>query len=326
MKKRLVIMMSSMLFIATFSAVAKTARDFESLIIETGDPTIAGESAISMSFSWRIDESIRYSGTGLTFINGSRAVKPDDSVSIASKIQTAVKESLMAQEPSRRGVEAIQLVSSDNVKQPQLKLLNKSGYSLNEIVIRDYSHQRDAIYKVKPVFSDHGANLAIDIVYADATVPSQSLIIEDEIEPQAIKAIGGGLEIAVMGRSPIKVATAGLTIDQIEQEIAVLMSSVGAFVSDEQIFENLKNTTTRNIKPFDGSEVQFISLSGDSIRISVNDPSVSAILKFKYPDETNTRVVIPIPVVFLMLFIIAANIGYVVWKSNTSSDKEQSDY
>ena len=323
MKKRILI--TTLLVIATSSAFSKTARDIESLTIETGNPTITGESAISMSFSWHIDEGIRYSGTGLTFINGSRTAKPDDSVSIASKMQTAVKESLMAQEPSRRGVEAVQLVSSDNIKKPELKLLNKSGYSLNEIVIRDYSHQRDAIYKVKPVFSDYGVNLAIDMVYVDSIVPSQSLLLE-ETESQPIKALGGGLEIAIMGQSPMMVATADLTSDQIEQEIALLLSGAGAFVSNEQLFENLRNTTTRNIKPFDGSEVQFRSLNGNSIRISVNDPSISAILKFKYPDETNTRMVIPIPVVFLMLFIIAANIGYVVWKSNASSAKEESDY
>jgi hypothetical protein len=307
------------------SSRASTPQDIESLIIKTGKPTISSESAISASVLWRIDDKMRYSGTGLTFINGSDTKKPDTAVSVASKMVTSVKEGMMSQEPSWRGAIVEQSVSSNGEKIAELKVSNKQGHSLNEFVIRDYSNQESVSYQVKPAFSADGVNIAIDMVYTESADGSNPFLSVKKKKKNKT-ANGGGIEITIADRGSVFVETANLSIEDIEQKLASALSSSGGYVSSSQLFEDVKDGTTRNVKAFDGREIQFKSLSGNSIKISVKDPSISAILKFKYPDENNTMSDIPMPLVLLLLALVVGGIGYFFWKSQLNAEQNGPEY
>ncbi|MEE9423642.1 MAG: hypothetical protein V3V18_01530 [Methylococcales bacterium] len=323
----IILFFSAMLMVGSLSAYAETPKDFESLLIETGEPTIKDESAISISVLWRIDDKMRYSGTGLTFTYGSDARKPDNAVSMASKMVTSIKESMMTQEPSWRGAEVEQITSSDGSRTAALKVTNKQGHSLNEFVIRDYSNQQSVSYQVKPSFGEDGVTAAIDLVTLSADDGGSNPFMKKEKKnPQAKKATGGGIEIAVGDRDSMTIKTVNLTTEEIENKLASALSSSGGYVSTNQIFEDVTDGTTRNVKPFDGHEVQFKSLSGNTIKISVKDPSVSAIIKLKYPDENGTTMEIPMPLVWLLLALVVGGIGYFYWKAQSNIDQDESRY
>ena len=315
--KIIILFFSAMLTVGSFSINAATPKDFESLLINAGEPTIKGESAISISVLWRIDDKMRYSGTGLTFTYGSETRKPDTAVSMASKMVTSIKESMMAQEPSWRGAEVEQITSSDGSKTAALKVTNKQGHSLNEFVIRDYANQQSVSYQVKPAFAEVGVTAAIDIVtLGEDDGGSNPFLKKEKKDSQAKKATGGGVDIAVGDRDSVSIKTVNLTTEEIENKLASALSSSGGYVSKNQIFEDVTDGTTRNVKPFDGREVQFKSLSGNTFKISVKDPSIAAIIKLKYPDENNTSIDIPMPLVWLLLALIVASIGYFYWRRN----------
>jgi|GEM_PF-5490716 len=44
---------------------------------------------------------------------------------------------------------------------------------------------------------------------------------------------------------------------------------------------------TRNIKPFDGAEVQLLNAAAKRVQIDVNDPSLGVLVKFKFKDPEN---------------------------------------
>ncbi len=321
--KIITLFFSAILMVVSLSANATTAEDIESLLITTGDPTISGESAISTSVLWRIDDKMRYSGTGLTFINGPDSRKPDDAVSVAAKMVISIKESMTAQEPSWRGAEVEQLTSSDGSKTAQLKVNNKQGHSLNEFVIRDYANQQSVSYQVKPAFSADGVVAAIDMVSIGAAEGSNPFLTPEKKESQDKKATGGGIEIAIGNRGSVTVETANLTTREIEQKLASALSGSGGYVSTSQLFDDVTDGTTRNVKPFDGREVQFKSLSGNTINVSVKDPSISAIIKLKYPDENSTSLDIPMPLIWLFLAGLVGGIGYFYWKSQVDADQDE---
>ncbi len=320
-KKVLISLLSILLMIGMTAPKASTPKDVESLIIKTSDPTISGESAISISVLWRIDNKMRYSGTGLVFINGSDAKKPDNAVSVATKMVTSIEEGMMAQEPSWRGAEVEQLTSSGKIKKAEIKVNNKQGHSLNAFVIRDYSNQQSLSYQVKPSFSDNGVSAAIDLVYISSFEGSNPYLYVGKPKSQIKKtARGGGIEVTIADRGSVTVETANLTTEEIEKKLATALSNSGAFVSSSQLLDDVKDGTTRNVKPFDGHEVQFKSLNGNSITISVKDPSVSALMKFKYPDENNTMTDIPMPLIVLLLTVICTAIGYSAWRAQKGMD------
>lgn len=325
-KKIISLLIAIMLTIGVSSSIASTPEDFESLIIKTGEPTIGGESAIAVSVLWRIDDKMRYSGTGLTFINGSDTRKPDNAVSVATKMVTSIKESMMSQEPSWRGALVEQMTTAGGDKLAALKVNNKQGHSLNEFVIRDYSNQQSVSYEVKPSFSADGVAAAIDVVFTESADGSNPFLSAPKKKTEK-KASGGGIDITIADRGTVTVETANLTTREIEEKLATALGGSGGYVSSSQIFEDVKDGTTRNVKPFDGREVQFKSLTGNSIKISVKDPSVSAVLKLKYPDENNTMMDdIPLPVIVLLLALVVGGIGYFYWKSQLNAEENGPEY
>lgn len=302
---------------------ATTSKDVESLTIHAGLPTISGESAISISVLWRIDGKMRYSGTGLTFINGKGLSKPDDQISVTEKMVTSVEESMMAQEPSWRGAIVEQLTSKDGSKKPALKIYNKQGHSLNAIVLRDYTNQDQLKYVVKPSFSENGVSAAIDLVYIESADGSNPFLNVGKKKTQKKRAKGGGIELKIGARGSASIETANLSTEQIEEKLAASLKSVGGYVSGSPLVEDVKDGTTRNVKPFDGGEVQFDSLSGNEIIVSVKDPSIAAIVKLKYQDENNTMIDVPMPLIVVILLAVVGGIGYMFWKSQSAAEDNQ---
>lgn len=302
---------------------AVTSKDIESLTIYTGLPTVAGESAISASVLWRIDEKMRYSGTGLTFVNGKGTGKPDNQVIVAEKMVTSVEESMTAQEPSWRGAAVEQLTAPGGEKKPALKIYNKQGHSLNAFVMRDYTNQDIIRYIVKPSFSESGVSAAIDLVYIESADGSNPFLNVGKKNSSKKRAKGGGIELNLGTRGSATIETTNLSTEQIEEKIAASLRNIGGYVSSSPLVEDVKDGTTRNVKPFDGNEVQFESLSGNEITVSVKDPSIAAIVKLKYQDENNTMVDVPMPLIIVVLLAVVGGVGYMYWKSQSAAAENQ---
>lgn len=67
--------------------------------------------------------------------------------------------------------------------------------------------------------------------------------------------------------------------------LAEKLASNGAATSGSPIVPDAEDQTMlRNIAAFDGSEVQFMNLQGQSITVDVNDPSLGVITKFRLKD------------------------------------------
>ncbi len=113
----------------------------------------------------------------------------------------------------------------------------------------------------------------------------------------------------------------GKTTKQIEQEIASAMGP--AVLSSQPLYPNLKDRDDRNNKPFDGSEIQLLNLSANSVTIDINDPSVGILTKFKYSDNNQSTDLFGDPVTIVALFGLLA-LGYIgyIWIQNRKKTKE----
>ena len=100
---------------------------------------------------------------------------------------------------------------------------------------------------------------------------------------KTFKAAGGEVVISIGNGKPVKVETAGKTIAALEKALATKIG--GRFSSSSLYPQAHDNRDKKNIKPFDGGEIQFGSITAKTITIDVNDPSLGVITKYKFSDE-----------------------------------------
>jgi hypothetical protein len=157
---------------------------------------------------------------------------------------------------------------------------NKEGFGLTKVTIRDYTNAKSKYDLVDKSFAGAGADIAIDLVYAAAV---EYVYNFDSVKAKMSSAAGGGIEIIIDDGQPIEIKTKGKTTEQIEQEIASKIGS--AQLSHSVIYPHTKDGDARNSKPFDGSEVQLMTLPAKSITIHLKDPSLGVLNKFKFADK-----------------------------------------
>ena len=124
-------------------------------------------------------------------------------------------------------------------------------------------------------FNSADVKLAFDIVLA------ADVEYLDKFSSQKLKtATHGNIEIKIDDLPTVQIKTDGKTTREIETEISQHLS--GAKLSDSTLVTSQIGKDTRNIKPFDGSEVQLTNLAAKSISIDITDPSVGVLVKFKF--------------------------------------------
>lgn len=252
-----------------------TLANHERLRIHTGIPRKTSDALFAYSPEWRIDGGEVYRITAMSFLNANK-VDANDPASISKKLATVAKDGWIQLDPKLRG---ITLTQPDN--QPELLIANKAGYSLTSVLFKDYTNQTLTYDLVDQTFAAAGVQLAIDLVYA-ADVD----YLDNFSSKKTQHASQGSIEIAIDGKSPLLLKTDGKTTRELEQEITHQLS--GAKIGETSLIPHIINKDTRNNKVFDGSEIDLQQLHAKSISITVNDPSLGVLTKFKYPDENQS--------------------------------------
>ncbi len=281
------------------SVYAATPADQEKLRIHTSIPKKANDSLFSYSPEWRIDDGELYRTTGMSFLNSS---KVDNGVAVAKKLVTSVKDGMIQLDPHWRGINVTQPQD-----QPELVIANKAGYSLTNIIVKDYSNQALSYDLVEKTFKDAGVQVAIDLVFA-----ADVEYLEGFSSKKAQTASQGDIEISVDQHKPIMIKTDGKTTRELEQEIAKQLT--GASLSETSLFPHIINKDTRNNKAFDGSELQLINLNAKSITIDLRDPSLGVLTKFKFADENHSvNVAEPRFMAIVLGFLVLTVTGYFLY-------------
>lgn len=253
---------------------AATQANQERLRIHTGLPKKAGDALLAYSPEWRIDGGELYRITAMSFLNANK-VDANDPSAITKKLATVAKDGWIQLDPKLRG---ITLTQEDDM--PALLISNKAGFSLTTVLFKDYTNQTLSFDLVDQRFSAAGVELAIDLVYA-ADVD----YLDNFSSKKAQHAEHGNIQVVVDDHAPIDIKTDGKTTRELEQALARQLS--GAKTSETPLIPHIINKDKRNNKAFDGSEVQLSRLDAKVIRISVDDPSLGVLTKFKYPDENS---------------------------------------
>jgi len=289
------------LTLAHTADAATTPADHERLRIHTGMPKKAGDGLFAYSPEWRIDEGELYRITAMSFLNPNK-FDANDPAAISKKLATVAKDGWIQLDPKLRGITLTQVEDK-----PELLISNKAGYSLTTILFKDYTNQTLSYDLVDQRFSAAGVELAIDLVYA-----ADVEFLDNFSAKKAQHAEHGTIEIAIDDRAPVVVKTDGKTTKELEQDIARQLN--GAKTSETSLIPHIINKDKRNNKPFDGSEIQLLHLDAKTIRITVDDPSLGVLTKFKYPDENQgVQVSEPRSMLTLLAAFMLAVGGYFVY-------------
>lgn len=300
-------------------AQAGTPEGKNTLRIHTGRPLKSGETIVSVTARWRIDESLQYGSTGLTFINGPDHKSPDDGNSVARKVGGALKEGMIKQYPKWRGVV---LSYNEDINDPQLVLKNKEGMSFTELTFRDYTNQKFTSEIGGQSFASDGVQFSIDIAESKA-VDVTPLWAPATTSKSTFRAEGGGIDVSI-GSKTASIDTANKTTSEIEKSLA---GTLGGVFSTSPLYPKTEDADARNIKPFDKGELQFRTSSAKSFTIDINDPSLGIITKYKFKDDNQgvSRQFTPyVPYMFLAVGIaFGGYYGRQYWLKKHSEDGDQ---
>ncbi|WAR44964.1 hypothetical protein [Methylomonas rapida] len=252
---------------------APTPAGENKLRIHTSLPKKTGESLFSYTAEWRQDGGQHYHATGMSFLDANKLDESASAARVAKKLATSMKDSMIQLDPNWRG-----LSFDQPEEQAELVLSNKAGYALTSLVVRDYTNQALAFDLAGKSFNSEGVQLAFDLVLA------ADVEYLDKFSAQKPKtASQGEIEIRIDEQKPIQIKTDGKTTRELEAEIARQLNL--SRLSETSLVTSQANKDTRNIKPFDGSEIQFSNLAAKSVAIDITDPSVGVLVKFKFKDE-----------------------------------------
>ncbi len=286
------------------SAIVTTPAEQDKLHIHTGIPTKKSDALFSYTVEWRIDDGELYRASGLSFLNAAKLDSTISSAVIAKKFVTAMKDGMVQLDPNWRGITINQIPDK-----PEVALANKTGFSITNVTVRDYTNQTLSYDLAGKSFAEAGVDIAVDLVLA---ADVEYLDEYAGIKSQTVSA--GEIEIDIDQQKPIHVNTDGKTTRELEQEIAQQLST--SHFSDTPLFPSLASKDTRNIKPFDGSEVQFLNIAAKTISIGVKSPELGVIAKFKYKDENRSLHVIEPRFMLAALPVVSLLIVGFIWLKN----------
>lgn len=268
-----VALLAGVLAFSSFAYAAETPVGENKLRIHTSLPKKAGESLFSYTVEWRQDGGKLYHSTGMSFLDAQKYDESASAARVAKKLATSIKDSMIRLDPNWRG-----LVVDQPQEQAELILSNKAGYALTAVVVRDYTNQALVFDLVDKSFNAAPVQVALDLVLA-----AEVEYLDKFSGQKPTTASQGEIEIRLDEQSPIRIKTDGKTTAEIEAEIAKQLNV--AKLSGSSLVTSQANKDTRNIKPFDGSEIQLLNLAAKSVAIDINDPSLGVLVKFKFKDE-----------------------------------------
>ena len=249
--------------------------------IDLGTTHKVGESIYSITAQWRIDGGLKYESTGLTFSNGPDTERPDDGPSLAKKLVSALNEGMIKQYPSWRGVNVHQ-----GGKNNRLIMENKKGFAFTRFTLRDFTNQKFTVGTHQSSFAAAQLQFSLDFVDANS-VNFTPMFAGAAVKTADFRAAGGGITITAGKKKTVTIDTANKSLSEIEREIATQLSGFSAHASTTSLVPDTTDRDARNIKPFDGGEVQFPGYSQETLTVEIADQSIGLIskYKFKFADE-----------------------------------------
>jgi hypothetical protein len=289
------------------SALAvETPAKQNQLRIHTSLPKKFGESLFSYTAEWRQDGGKLYHSTGMSFLDANKFDESASAAPVAKKLVGSMKESMIRLDPSWRGISLEQ-----PEQQAEFILSNKMGYALTSVVFRDYTNQALTFDLVDQNFNASAVQLALDLVLA------ADVEYLDKFSAQKSKmAAGGEIQIKIDDQNPVHIKTDGKTTAEIEAEIAKQLSV--SKVSGTSLVTSQIGKDTRNIKPFDGSELQLLNLTAKAVSIDITDPSLGVLVKFKFKDENPSIDSEPRSILIVLVLLGLLIIGYFWHKKQKS--------
>jgi hypothetical protein len=291
------------------SALAETTpAGQDKLRIHTSQPKRNQDSLFSYTVEWRIDEKELFRSYAITFLNGKKFEGDTAGGLVAKKLVTAMKDGLIQLDPNWRGITVEQAQEHAN-----FTIANKTGFSLTTVTVRDYSNQAVKYDLVDKTFTEAGVQLAFDLVYTG------DVEYIDDFATRSVKnASQGEIIVKIDDEKPVHIKTDGKTTAELEAELAEHFGS--AHLSKTPVFPTLPSSDTRNIKPFDNSEVQFLNLEAKSISIDITDPELGVLSKFKYLDNNGAvHIFEPRLMMFLFALVSVLTVGFLWFKNRKSA-------
>ncbi len=253
---------------------ASTPAGQQTMSLYTSLPKKSGESLFSYTAEWQLDGDKLNHATGMIFLNADKVDAGLTTSKITKKMVTAMRDGMTQLDPKLRGI-TIEQVD----EKAKLILSNKAGYRLDNLVFRDYTNQALRFDMAGKSFNAEGVQIAVDVVLAAEV---EYLDKFSGTKPKIADA--GEIEIRLDEQTPIRVKTDGKTPREIEMEITRQLG--GSKLNDSTLVASQIHKDTRNIKPFDGSEVLLSALAARSISIDVQSSSVGVLVKFKFKGDT----------------------------------------
>lgn len=259
---------------------AETPAGQDELRLYTNIPKKEGESVFSISGRWVTKDDLQTGFTALAFIKGPGTLKPDDGLSMAKKIANSVESGMGYMRPNIRGLKQSWV---DNSKGPHVIIKNKEEFSITEMTIRDFSNQKLTMETGAESFASSGIEVALDFVDSEAI---SKVVINRSSKSKTFRATGGEVIIALGKDKPVTIETANKTLPEIEK--AVVKKIGGSFSSSPIFPQSIEKRDKKNIKPFDGGEVQIGSRTIKTLMIDVTDPSLGVMAKFKFKKKESS--------------------------------------
>ncbi len=258
---------------------SKTPEGKDAFMVIPSAPQKPGENLYSITARWRIDQDLTYESSGMAFVKGPKMDTPDTGKSVSHKIAMGLNDGLVDQYPKWRGVLIGEATADDG--SDAFNVSNKAGFSFMHIILRDYSNQTTRLVSRASSFKAGAIKLAIDVVSAAAV--DNPMAAAMGAQKRSYDSTNGAIEITLGDGKTVRVETEGKESKQIEQELASKIN--GATASGSSITPHTKDGDARNLKPFDGGEIDLLNLDTNTITISVTDPKLGVLYKFAYLDD-----------------------------------------
>jgi hypothetical protein len=164
---------------------------------------------------------------------------------------------------------------------PHYSIKNKEGFSIGKFIIRDYVNDQYTTEIGAKSFGQHGVKVSFDLTESAAV--GRLVINYSAAEQKTFRAEGGGVEVTLGDGKTVVVETRSKTTEEIEQALA---SQVGGRFSSSPLFpDEREKQDERNIKPFDGGEVQLDGMAANSFTVQVKDPSLGIINRYQFREN-----------------------------------------
>ncbi len=259
---------------ATAANAGDPAGQYE-LRVFPGGAQKAGESIVSISARWVTRDGLQTGFTALTFLNGPDQMKPHDAHAAVKRVAHSVRRGMGYMRPPLKG---ITVEGVKDAEKPYYILRNKEGFTLTKLTIRDFVNDKYTTEIEAKSFGQKGVAVSFDLVESNV---GRIVVNFSASDLKTFHAQGGGIDVTIGDGKTVTVDTKGKTTDEIERALASRIS--GSFSSSPLLPDEREKRDQKNIKPFDGGEVQVRSMSANSFTVEVKDHSLGIINRYKFP-------------------------------------------